>query len=50
MKDYEVSFMGELDVARVIVGEYVDEENKPLADSKEYKENIRAKSRANHNT
>lgn len=38
MKDYEeVSFMGELDVARVIVGEFVDEENKPLAESKEYK-------------
>ncbi|OPY25037.1 MAG: Replication factor A [Methanobacterium sp. PtaU1.Bin242] len=34
MKDYEdVSFMGELDVARVIVGEYVDEENKPLSEN-----------------
>src|SRR3974377_2062875 len=33
MKDYEeVSFMGELDVARVIVGEYVDEENQPLSE------------------
>ena len=33
MQDYEeVSFMGELDVARVIVGEYVDEENKPLSE------------------
>lgn len=38
MKDYEeVSFMGELDVARLIVGEFVDEENKPLNESKEYK-------------
>ncbi len=39
MQDYQdVSFMGELDVARVIVGEYVDEENKPLTeDSQEYK-------------
>ncbi|HTX61674.1 MAG TPA: OB-fold nucleic acid binding domain-containing protein [Methanobacterium sp.] len=34
MQDYEeVSFMGELDVARVIVGEYVDEENKPLSEN-----------------
>lgn len=33
MQDYEeVSFMGELDVARVIVGEFVDEENKPLSE------------------
>lgn len=33
MQDYEeVSFMGELDVARVIVGEYIDEENKPLSE------------------
>lgn len=33
MQDYEeVSFMGELDVARVIVGEYVDEENKKLSE------------------
>lgn len=33
MKDYEeVSFMGELDVARVIVGEYIDEENKSIAE------------------
>jgi len=49
MKDYEeVSFMGELDVARVIVGEYVDEENKPLAeDSKEYK--ISELKAGNHN-
>lgn len=32
MKDYEeVSFMSELDVARVIIGEFVDEENKPLS-------------------
>ena len=38
MKDYEdVSFMGELDVARLIVGEFVDEENKPLNESKEFK-------------
>lgn len=34
MQDYqEVSFMGDLDVARVIVGEYVDEENKPLSEN-----------------
>lgn len=34
MQDYEeVSFMGELDVARVIVGEFVDEENKPLSEN-----------------
>ncbi len=33
MKDYEeVSFMGELDVARMIVGEHLDEENQPLAE------------------
>ena len=33
MKDYEeVSFMGELDVARVIVGEHIDEENQPLSE------------------
>lgn len=33
MKDYEeVSFMGELDVARVIVGEYIDETNQPLSE------------------
>lgn len=33
MKDYEdVSFMCELDVARVIVGEYVDEENKSITE------------------
>jgi replication factor A1 len=33
MKDYEeVSFMGELDVARVIVGEYLDEKNQPLSE------------------
>ncbi len=33
MKDYEeVSFMGELDVARVIVGEHLDEENQPLSE------------------
>ncbi|WP_414469906.1 OB-fold nucleic acid binding domain-containing protein [Methanobacterium sp. ACI-7] len=31
-KDYEdVSFMDELDLARMIVGEYIDEENVPLA-------------------
>lgn len=36
MKDYEdTSFMGELDVARLISGEYVNEENKPLSESKE---------------
>lgn len=34
MKDYEeVSFMGELDVARVIVGEHIDEENQPLSEN-----------------
>jgi replication factor A1 len=33
MQDYEdVSFMSELDVARVIIGEFVDEENKPLSE------------------
>jgi replication factor A1 len=32
-QDYEeVSFMSDLDVARVIVGEYIDEKNKPLAE------------------
>lgn len=32
MQDYEeVTFMGELDVARVIVGEYIDEVNQPLS-------------------
>ncbi len=34
MQDYEdVSFMSELDVARVIIGEFVDEENKPLSEN-----------------
>lgn len=35
-KDYEdVSFMDELDIARMIVGEYIDEENVPLAKDNE---------------
>ncbi len=35
-KDYEdVSFMDELDIARMIVGEYIDEENTPLAKDNE---------------
>ena len=29
----DVSFMGELDVAQMVVGEYVDEENKPLSEN-----------------
>ncbi len=34
--DYEdVSFMSELDIARTIVGEYINEENKPLSESNE---------------
>lgn len=48
MQDYEeVSFMGELDVARVIVGEHVDEENKPLSDTKPKK--ISELETGNHN-
>ena len=32
--DYEdVSFMSELDIARTIVGEYINEENKPLSEA-----------------
>ncbi len=35
-KDYEdVSFMDELDIARMIVGEYIDEENVPIAKDNE---------------
>lgn len=35
-KDYEdVSFMDELDIARMIVGEYIDEKNVPLAEDNE---------------
>jgi replication factor A1 len=34
--DYEdVSFMSELDIARTIVGEYINEENKPLSEANE---------------
>jgi replication factor A1 len=32
--DYEdVSFMSELDIARTIAGEYINEENKPLSEA-----------------
>lgn len=35
-QDYEdVSFMSELDIARTIVGEYINEENKPLSEANE---------------
>ncbi|MDR2966321.1 MAG: replication protein A [Methanobacteriaceae archaeon] len=35
-KDYEdVSFMNDLDIARMIVGTYIDEENEPIADRKD---------------
>lgn len=38
-KDYEdVSFMDELDIARMIVGEYIDEKNVPNANDKEIDE------------
>ena len=34
--DYEdVSFMSELDIARTIIGEYINEENKPLSEANE---------------
>ncbi len=37
-KDYEdVSFMDELDIARMIVGEYIDEANVPLSNEREEK-------------
>ncbi|MEN4006565.1 MAG: OB-fold nucleic acid binding domain-containing protein [Methanobacteriaceae archaeon] len=37
-KNYEdVSFMDELDIARMIVGEYIDEKNVPLVDKEEEK-------------
>jgi len=36
-KDYEdVSFMNDLDIARMIVGTYVDEKNEPISDKEEH--------------
>ena len=36
-KDYEdVSFMNDLDIARMIVGTYIDEKNEPISDKEEY--------------
>lgn len=36
-KDYEdVSFMNDLDIARMIVGTYIDEKNEPIADNEEH--------------
>ena len=36
-KDYEdVSFMNDLDIARMIVGTYIDEKNEPISDKKEH--------------
>ena len=46
MQDYEeVSFMSELDVARVIVGEYIEEKNKPLSKILNIIKNFRIKNR-----
>ena len=36
-KDYEdVSFMNDLDIARMIVGTFIDEKNEPISDKEEY--------------
>jgi replication factor A1 len=36
-KDYEdVSFMNDLDIARMIVGTFIDEKNEPISEKQEY--------------